>query len=35
MLSPVVDDQLLRTEIGYCCATAALAVLLTAVYRRV
>jgi O-antigen/teichoic acid export membrane protein len=34
MLSPVVDDQLLRTEVGDCCATAALAVLLTAVYRR-
>ena len=23
MLSPAVDDQLLRTEVGYCCATAA------------
>ena len=34
MLSPVIDDQLLRTEVGYCCATAALSVLLTAVYRQ-
>ncbi len=34
MLSPVVDDQLLRTEVGYCCATAVLSLLLTAVYRQ-
>ncbi len=34
MLSPVIDDQLLRTEVGYCCATAVLSALLTAVYRR-
>jgi O-antigen/teichoic acid export membrane protein len=34
MLSPAIDDQLLRTEVGYCCATALLAVMLTAVYRR-
>jgi hypothetical protein len=34
MLSPVIDDQLLRTEVGYCAATALLAVLLTAVYRQ-
>jgi O-antigen/teichoic acid export membrane protein len=34
MLSPVVDDQLLRTEVGYCVATALLSVLLTAVYRQ-
>ncbi len=34
MLSPVVGDQLLRTEVGYCAATALLAVLLTAVYRQ-
>jgi O-antigen/teichoic acid export membrane protein len=33
MLSPAIDDQLLRTEIGYCCATALLAVLLGLVYR--
>ena len=33
MLSPAIDDQLLRTEVGYCCATALLAVLLGAVYR--
>jgi O-antigen/teichoic acid export membrane protein len=33
MLSPVVDDQLLRTELGYCCATAALSAMLAAVYR--
>ena len=33
MLSPVIDDQLLRTEVGYCAATALLAILLTAVYR--
>lgn len=34
MLSPVVDDQLLRTELGYCLATALLAALLAAVYRQ-
>ncbi len=34
MLSPVVDDQLLRTEVGYSCATALLAMLLFAIYRR-
>jgi hypothetical protein len=33
MLSPVIDDQLLRTEVGYFAATAVLSVLLTAVYR--
>jgi len=33
LLSPVIEDQLLRTEIGYCCATAALAALLGLVYR--
>ena len=33
MLSPVIDDQLLRTEVGYCCATALLAALLALVYR--
>ncbi|MBW3607280.1 MAG: hypothetical protein KY463_02815 [Actinobacteria bacterium] len=33
MLSPVVGDQLLRTEIGYCCATAVLSGLLALVYR--
>ena len=33
MLSPAIEDQLLRTEVGYCCATAALAALLAAVYR--
>lgn len=33
MLSPVIDDQLLRTEVGYCGATALLAALLGAVYR--
>ncbi len=34
MLSPVVDDQLLRAEAGYCLATALLCSLLVAVYRR-
>ncbi len=34
MLSPVVDDQLLRTELGYCCATAVVSALLALVYRR-
>jgi O-antigen/teichoic acid export membrane protein len=33
LLSPVVADQLLRAELGYCCATALLAVLLGLVYR--
>ncbi len=34
MLSPIVDDQLLRTEAGYFGATALLCALLTLVYRR-
>ncbi|MDQ3850938.1 MAG: hypothetical protein M3296_10050 [Actinomycetota bacterium] len=34
MLSPVVDDQLLRAEAGYCGAAALLCVLLAALYRR-
>jgi O-antigen/teichoic acid export membrane protein len=33
MLTPAIDDQLLRTEVGYCCATAVLALLLAGVYR--
>ncbi|MGH2942723.1 MAG: hypothetical protein ACRDLN_08125, partial [Solirubrobacteraceae bacterium] len=33
MLSPAIDDQLLRTEVGYCCTTALLAALLWLVYR--
>jgi hypothetical protein len=33
MLSPAIDDQLVRTEVGYCCATALLAALLALVYR--
>ena len=33
MLSPAIDDQLLRTEVGYCAATALLATLLAGVYR--
>jgi O-antigen/teichoic acid export membrane protein len=33
MLLPIVDDQLLRTEVGYAGATAVLALTLTAVYR--
>ena len=33
MLSPAIDDQLLRTEVGYCCATALLSALLALVYR--
>ncbi len=33
MLSPAIEDQLLRTEVGYCCATALLAALLAIVYR--
>jgi hypothetical protein len=32
MLSPVIDDQLLRTELGYCLATAALSAMLAGVY---
>lgn len=34
MLSPLVDDQLLRAEAGYLGATALLCALLTVVYRR-
>jgi len=34
MLSPLIDDQLLRTEAGYCGATALLCGLLAALYRR-
>ncbi|HEY1539645.1 MAG TPA: oligosaccharide flippase family protein [Solirubrobacteraceae bacterium] len=34
MLSPLVSDQLLRAEVGYCGATALLSGLLVAVYRR-
>jgi O-antigen/teichoic acid export membrane protein len=34
MLSPLVGDQLLRAELGYCGATAVLCMLLAAVYRR-
>jgi O-antigen/teichoic acid export membrane protein len=34
MLSPVVGDQLLRAEAGYCAATALLSALLALVYRR-
>jgi O-antigen/teichoic acid export membrane protein len=34
MVSPVVSDQLLRTEIGYCGAVAVLALALSALYRR-
>ena len=33
MLSPAIEDQLLRMEVGYCCATALLATLLGLVYR--
>jgi O-antigen/teichoic acid export membrane protein len=33
MLSPAIGDQLLRAEVGYCCATALLAALLGLVYR--
>ncbi|MDQ3723068.1 MAG: hypothetical protein M3376_08395 [Actinomycetota bacterium] len=33
MLSPAINDQLLRTEIGYCGATAVLSALLGLVYR--
>jgi O-antigen/teichoic acid export membrane protein len=33
MLSPAIGDQLLRTEVGYCAATALLGALLTLVYR--
>jgi hypothetical protein len=34
MLSPLVDDQLLRAELGYAGATAVLCALLAIVYRR-
>ena len=34
MLSPVIEDGLLRAEVGYCGATALLCALLVAVYRR-
>jgi uncharacterized membrane protein YbjE (DUF340 family) len=34
MLSPLVHDQLLRAEVGYCGATALLCTLLASVYRR-
>jgi O-antigen/teichoic acid export membrane protein len=34
MLSPLVEDQLLRAEAGYCGATALLCALLVVVYRR-
>jgi len=34
MLSPAIDDQLLRMEVGYCAATALLCVPLAALYRR-
>jgi O-antigen/teichoic acid export membrane protein len=34
MLSPLVDDQLVRAEAGYCGATALLCGLLVVVYRR-
>jgi O-antigen/teichoic acid export membrane protein len=33
MVSPIVDDELLRAEIGYCGAAALLVALLTVVYR--
>ena len=33
MVSPLVDDELLRAEVGYCAATVLLCALLTAVYR--
>jgi O-antigen/teichoic acid export membrane protein len=33
MVSPLVDDELLRTEVGYCGAAVLLCALLTAVYR--
>ncbi len=34
MLSPIVEDQLLRTEAGYCGVTALLCVALSVLYRR-
>ena len=34
MLSPLVSDQLLRAEVGYCGAASLLCALLTLVYRR-
>jgi hypothetical protein len=33
MVSPLVDDELLRAEVGYCGAAVLLCALLTAVYR--
>jgi hypothetical protein len=33
MISPLVDDELLRAEVGYCGAAALLCGLLAAVYR--
>ena len=33
MFSPAIGDQLLRTEVGYCCATALLACGWPLVYR--
>jgi hypothetical protein len=33
MVSPIIDDELLRAEISYCGAAALLCALLTAVYR--
>ena len=32
-LVPVIDDQLLRTEVGYAVATATLATILWRIYR--
>jgi O-antigen/teichoic acid export membrane protein len=34
MLSPIVDDQLVRAELGYCGAAALLCALLALMYRR-
>jgi O-antigen/teichoic acid export membrane protein len=34
MLGPVIDDQVLRMEVGYCAATALLCAPLTVLYRR-
>ena len=33
MVSPIVDDELVRAEVGYCGAAALLCALLAAVYR--
>ena len=33
MVSPLVDDELLRAEVGYCGAAVLLCALLAAVYR--